>query len=68
MAKEPQFPKRDLNQAAVDAIATRIDTYEQVWQRHWEESDKRWDDRMDRLLEGTDEDEGHGSDDRSESQ
>ena len=41
MAKEPQFPKRDLNQTAVDAIATRIDSYEQQWER-----------RMDRLFEG----------------
>lgn len=29
--REPQFPKRDLSQAAVDAIATRIDSYEQAW-------------------------------------
>ena len=33
MAKEPQFPKRDLNQTAVDAIATRIDSYDQAWER-----------------------------------
>ena len=52
MAKEPSFPKRDLSQAAVDAIATRIDAYEQAWQRRWDESDKRWDERMDRLFEG----------------
>ena len=52
MAKEPSFPKRDLNQAAVDAISTRIDAYEQAWQRRWEESDKRWDERMDCLFEG----------------
>ena len=49
MPKEPQFPKRDLSQAAVDAIATRIDAYDQAWQRRWEESDKRWDERMQRL-------------------
>lgn len=55
MAKEPQFPKRNLNQTAVDAIATRIDTYEQAWQRRWEESDTRWDARMDRLFEGINE-------------
>ena len=29
MAKEPQFQKRDLNQSAIDVIATRIDAYEQ---------------------------------------
>ena len=45
---------RSLNQAAVDAIATRIDTYEQSWQRRWEKSDKRWDARIDRLFEGID--------------
>ena len=49
MPKEPAFPKRDLNQSAVDAIATRIDAYEQSWQKRWEESDRRWDARMERL-------------------
>ena len=41
MAKEPQFQKRDLNQAAIDVIATRIDAY-----------DKAWECRMDNLFEG----------------
>ncbi len=36
MAKE-QFPKRDLNQAAIDAIATRIDSYDQAWDRRIEQ-------------------------------
>ena len=49
MPKEPAFPKRDLSQAAVDAIAARIDSYDQSWQRRWEESDKRWEERMERL-------------------
>lgn len=49
MPKEPTFPKRDLSQAAVDAIATRIDAYEQSWQKRWEESDRRWEERMQRL-------------------
>lgn len=33
--REPQFPKCDLSQTAIDAIATCIDSYEQS------ESDKR---------------------------
>lgn len=47
--KEPQFSKRDLTQSAIDVIATRIDSYDQSWERRWEESDKRWDARMERL-------------------
>ena len=49
MPKEPSFPKRDLNQATIDAIATRIDAYDQAWERRWAESDKRWNERMERL-------------------
>ena len=48
--QEPKFPKRDLNQTAIDAIATRINSYEQSWKRRWEESYTRWKDRMERLL------------------
>ncbi len=33
MAKEPVFPKRDLTQAAIDTITTRIDSYDQQWDR-----------------------------------
>ncbi|MEM9218947.1 MAG: hypothetical protein AAGD25_32015 [Cyanobacteria bacterium P01_F01_bin.150] len=49
MPKQPQFPKRDINQAAIDAIATKIDSYDQAWERRWIESENRWDIRMERL-------------------
>ena len=49
MPKEPTVQGRSLNQPAIDAIAARIDSYEQAWQRRWDESDKRWDARMERL-------------------
>ena len=49
MPKEPTVQGRSLNQSAIDAIAARIDSYEQAWQRRWDESDKRWDARMERL-------------------
>ena len=49
MPKEPTVQGRSLNQSAIDAIAARIDSYDQSWQRRWEESDKRWDARMERL-------------------
>lgn len=37
MTKEPQFQKRDLSQIDVDAIATRIDSYDQAWDRRIEQ-------------------------------
>ena len=54
MAKEPQFPKRDLNQTAVDAIATRIDSYDQAWERRIAAQDEKWDARMHTLGEKVD--------------
>ena len=54
MAKEPQFPKRDLNQTAVDAIATRIDSYDQAWERRIAAQDEKWDARMHSLGEKVD--------------
>ena len=41
MPKDSSFPKRDLNQATVDAIGAKIDSYDQQWER-----------RMDKLFEG----------------
>lgn len=38
---DPKFPKRDLTQAAVDSITTRMDSYDQQWER-----------RMERLFQG----------------
>ena len=43
MPKEPPVQGRSLNQSAIDAIATRIDSYDQAWEH-----------RMDRLTEQVD--------------
>lgn len=41
MPKDPTVQGRSLNQSAIDAIGTKIDSYDQQWER-----------RMDRLFEG----------------
>ena len=41
MPKEPTVQGRSLNQAAIDAIGAKVDSY-----------DKQWERRMDRLFEG----------------
>lgn len=37
MTKEPELPEHDLNQAVINAIATRIDSYDQAWDRRIEQ-------------------------------